>query len=82
MKIQVTAPPLINAAPWLRRYATALIVIALVGLATLGVGIAQMVYTTSATRTNAVGVSIRTEATLDQHERHSTQPVQIAMPHE
>ena len=44
MKVYVTTPPTIPVARWLRRNATALIVIGLVALTTLGVGIAQMLY--------------------------------------
>ena len=78
MKIQVTAPPTIYAAPWLRRYATALIVIALGGLATLGAGVAQWLYTNAQSRKSVVGVSISIGAALDQHERHDMDFLRIA----
>ena len=72
MKIYVTTPPTITVATWLRRYATALIVVALVVLATLGVGVAQALYSNAAPRTSVLGASMKTNVTLDQHERHAT----------
>jgi hypothetical protein len=48
MKHSLTVPTAFSLGSWLRRYATALIVIALVAFTTLGVGIAQMIYTTVA----------------------------------
>ena len=72
MKIYVTSPPTISVATWLRRYATALIVVALVVLATLGVGIAQALYSNAAPRTIVLGTSLKMNMTLDQHERHAT----------
>ncbi|HJZ50450.1 MAG TPA: hypothetical protein VKE41_24935 [Roseiflexaceae bacterium] len=72
MKIQVTTPPTIYAAPWLRRYATALIVVALVALATLGAGVAQMLYTNGEPRMSAPSARVTADVVLDQHERHST----------
>ena len=50
MKIYVTTPPTIPVAAWLRRYATELIVVALVVLAMFGVGVAQTLYSNAATR--------------------------------
>ena len=72
MKIYVTTPPTISAAAWLRRYATALIVIALVVLVTLGVGVAQALYSNAGPRTIVLGTSMKTNVMLDQHERHAT----------
>jgi hypothetical protein len=71
MKIYVTTPPTISVAAWLRRYATALIVVALIVLATLGVGVAQALYSNSAPRTIVSGISAKTNVALDQHERHT-----------
>ncbi|HEU5103673.1 MAG TPA: hypothetical protein VFU22_31875 [Roseiflexaceae bacterium] len=70
MKIYVTAPLAMPVGRWLRRYTTALIVIALVAFTTLGVGIAQMLYTAAAPRTSASEVRAYTAMRLDQHERH------------
>jgi hypothetical protein len=70
MKIYVTAPSTIPVAAWLGRYATALIAIALVTLVTLGVGVAQSLYST-ASRTSALEPSMHVSTTLDQHERHT-----------
>jgi hypothetical protein len=72
MKIYVTTPPTITVAAWLRRYATALIVIALVGLATLGVGVAQALYLNTVSRMSVSGTSVHANVMLDQHERHTT----------
>ena len=72
MKIYVTAPPTISVAAWLRRYATALIVVALVLLAMLGVGVAQALYSNAAPRMIISGASVKTTMALDQHERHMT----------
>jgi hypothetical protein len=71
MKIYVTTPPTISVATWLRRHATALIVVALVVLATLGVGVAQALYSNAAPRTIISGASMKANVTLDQHERHA-----------
>ena len=79
MKIQVTAPPMIYVAPWLRRYTTALIVIALVALATLGTGVAQMLY--NAAPRASISRST-TSSTLDQHERHAGQLIPIETLHD
>ena len=70
MKIYVTAPPAIPVGRWLRRYATALIVIALIAFTTFGVGIAQTLYTAAAPRASASEVRVYTLVILDQHERH------------
>jgi hypothetical protein len=72
MKIYVTTPPTTSVAAWLRRYATALIVVALVALATLGVGVAQALYYNAAPRTIVVEASAKTNVALDQHERRAT----------
>jgi hypothetical protein len=69
MKIYVTTPPTISVAAWLRRYTTALIVVALVALATLGVGIAQALYSQPQARVANVGVL--TNMALDQYERYT-----------
>jgi hypothetical protein len=82
MKIPVTAPPPIYAAPWLRRYATELIAIALVALATLGAGIAEMLYTSAAPRASVMDVVLRTNAMLDQHERRGARFGRLAAPQE
>ena len=70
MKIYLVTQPTISVAAWLRRNATALIVIALVALATLGAGVAQALYSTAAPRAIVAGASLRTNAALDQHDRH------------
>jgi hypothetical protein len=70
MKIYVANSPALSVVTWLRRHATALIVVALVALATLGAGVAQALYSNSAPRTLAVGSSARMSVALDQHERH------------
>jgi hypothetical protein len=70
MKIYVVSPPTIFVAAWLRRYATALIVIALVVLATLGVGLAQALYASAAAHTIASENSLKVVTVQDQHERH------------
>ena len=72
MKIYVTTPPTITVAAWLRRNATTLIVIALVGLATLGVGVAQALYSNAVSRMSVSRTSVNANAMLDQHERHTT----------
>jgi hypothetical protein len=72
MKIYVATPPTIPVAAWLRRHATALIVVALVALAMLGVGVAQALYSNAAPRTIIPGTSVKTSMLLDQHERHPT----------
>lgn len=79
MKIQVTAPPMIYVASWLRRYTTALIVIALVVLATLGAGVAQMLYN-AAPRASILESRSTTGSALDQHERHAGQFISIETP--
>jgi hypothetical protein len=61
MKIYVAASPTFPAITWLRHYATELMVVALVVLATLGVGVAQALYSNTPPRATVV---------LDQHERH------------
>jgi hypothetical protein len=76
MKIYMTTPPTISVAAWLQRYATALIVVALVVLATLGAGVAQALYSNAAPRTIISGTSMKTNVALDQHERHA--PVDAA----
>ena len=70
MKVYVIAPPAIQFESWRRRYATALIVIALVGFTTLGVGIAQMLYSSTAPRVTVSGAKMQVGVMLDQHERH------------
>lgn len=80
MRIQVTTPPMIYVAPWLRRYATALIVIALVALATLGAGVAQLLYSNAASQASGLGISTSTGAALDQHERHGALFIQFERP--
>jgi hypothetical protein len=72
MKIYMITSPTISVAAWLRRYATALIVVALVALATLGVGIAQALYITAAPRTSVAEPGQTMNMTLDQHEQHTT----------
>ena len=72
MKIYVTTPPTISVAAWFRRYATALIAVALVALATLGVGVAQALYSNAAPRIIVSATSLKANVTLDQHERHAT----------
>jgi hypothetical protein len=76
MKIYVATPPTISVAAWLRRYATELIVVALVVLATLGAGVAQALYSNAAPRTSVSETSVRTNVAADQHERHA--PVDAA----
>jgi hypothetical protein len=71
MKIYVTNPPTISIAAWLRRYATVLIVVALVVLGTLGAGVAQALYSNAAPRIIVSGTSVKTNVALDQHERHA-----------
>jgi hypothetical protein len=71
MKIYVTTPPTISVAAWFRRYATALIVIALVALATLATGVAQILYSTSKPGINVSETSVSMNVKLDQHERHA-----------
>jgi hypothetical protein len=61
MKIYVSASPTFPVINWLQRYATELMVVALVVLATLGVGVAQARYSNAAPQATVV---------LDQHERH------------
>jgi hypothetical protein len=48
------------------------IVVALVVLATRGVGVAQALYSNAAPRTIVSGTSMKTNVALDQHERHPT----------
>ncbi len=71
MKISMTTLPAISVAAWLRRYATALIVIALVLLVTLGVGIAQALYANPVLRMSVSEASVNASVTLDQHERRT-----------
>jgi hypothetical protein len=70
MKMYVITPPAISVTAWLRRYATALIVVALVALATFGAGVAQALYSNAALQTRVSEPSLTTNVTLDQHERH------------
>jgi len=70
MKIYVTAPPAIPVESWRRRYATALIVIALVVFTTLGVGLAQMLYSATGPRAGISEAGVQMVVMLDQHERH------------
>ena len=72
MKIYVTTPPTISVAAWLRRYATALVVVALVALATLGVGVAQALYSNTAPQAIVAEAGVIAHVALDQHERHTT----------
>ncbi len=65
MKIYVATPPTISVAAWLRRYATALNVVALVVLATLGVGVAQALYPNAVPRTIVSGTSVKTNVALE-----------------
>jgi hypothetical protein len=71
MRIYATTPPAIYVGLWLRRYATALIVVALVGLVTLGVGVAQTLYSNARPRTIVLEASVKSNTVLDQHERHA-----------
>jgi hypothetical protein len=71
MKVYVTVPPALPVAPGLRRYATALIVIALIAFTTLAVGIAQTLYSAPGSRASASGARVEMVVMLDQHERHS-----------
>ncbi len=71
MKIYVITPPIIPVAAWLRRNATALSVVALVTLATLGAGVAQALYSKAVQRTILSEVRVKTNVVLDQHERHT-----------
>jgi len=71
MKIYLTTPPTITVAAWLRRYATQLIVVALVGLATLGVGVAQSLYSNTTPRMSVSRTVIEAHIPLDQHERQA-----------
>ena len=71
MKIYVATRPTIPVAAWLRRYATALIVVALVALATLGVGVAQALYSKATPRTTISQTSGKVTVVLDQHERNA-----------
>ena len=59
MKIYVTTPPTTCVTAWLRRYATVLIVIALVVLATLGVGVAQALYSNAAPQMHILEPSVK-----------------------
>lgn len=70
MKTYLVVPAVIAAKPWLRRNATALIVIALVGFTTLGVGIAQVLYSTQALEASASESRVHIAVMLDQSERH------------
>jgi hypothetical protein len=70
MKIYVATPPTIAIAVWLRRYATALIVVALVTLATLGVGVAQALYSNAAPQAIVAEAGGKIYVALDQHDRH------------
>ena len=70
MKVYLTVPPVIPAEPWLRRYATALIVITLVVFTILGVGIAQMSYFAQAPEVRFSRLRVHMVVMLDQHERH------------
>jgi hypothetical protein len=72
MKIYVTTPPTISVAVWLRRYTTALVVVALVALATLGVGVAQALYSNTAPQAIVAEAGATANVALDQHERHTT----------
>lgn len=71
MKVYVTTPPMISVAAWLRRHTTALIVIAMVAFATLGTGVAQVLYSNAKVSTISSQSSLAINAALDQHERHS-----------
>jgi hypothetical protein len=66
MKIYVATPPTISVVAWLRHYATALIVIALIALATLGAGVAQALYPNAAPRAIVSATSVKTTVALDQ----------------
>jgi hypothetical protein len=70
MKMYLTVPLVILVGPWLRRYATALLVLTLVVFTTLGVGIAQMLYSTQAPEASASESRVYMVVMLDQHERH------------
>ena len=70
MRISIITPPMIYTARWLREYATALIAIGLVALATLGVGIAQTLYSNVAPHAIISGAGATAPTALDQHERH------------
>jgi hypothetical protein len=72
MKLYVTTSPVIARVAWLRRYSTALIVVALVALATLGVGVAQALYSNAAPHATVVEAGVTTHVALDQHERHTS----------
>ena len=72
MKIYVTTPPTISVGSWLRRYATALAMVVLVALATLGVGVAQALYSNTAPQAIVAEAVATTTVALDQHERHTT----------
>ena len=72
MKVYVTTPPTISVGAWLRRHATALAMVVLVALATLGVGVAQALYSNTAPQANVVEAVATTNVALDQHERHTT----------
>ena len=71
MKIYVTTPPTISVAAWFQRYATALIVIALVGLVTLATGVAQILYSNTKPGISVSEARVSVNVQLDQHERHA-----------
>ena len=72
MKIHVATLPAIPVVAWLRRYATELIVLVLVLLATFGAGVAQALYSTAAPQTMVSQSRMTAKVALDQHERHLT----------
>jgi hypothetical protein len=71
MKIYATTPPTICVVAWFRRYATAVIVIALVGLVTLATGVAQILYSNTKPGITVSETSVSMNVKLDQHERHA-----------
>lgn len=72
MKIYVAASLTIAIVGWLRRYTTALIVVAMVALATLGVGVAQALYPNPTPHSIFSEATLKINVVLDQHERHTT----------
>ena len=70
MKIYAAALPAIFCVDWLRRHAAALTVVALVALATLGVGVAQVLYSNAAPHAVFSEAILKANVVLDQHERH------------
>ena len=70
MRIYAAAPSTMPVATWIRRYATMLIIIGLVSLATIGAGVARALYEQNARPATHSAASLNMNAMLDQHDRH------------